>query len=104
MQLGSLSQRDTLTGGRNLTKGATTNVITDGIKQKRSSGYSAWLGKSVVLLIAIRQCHVPMPCCIIGESVAAVRVRIEPGFEMDLQKELILAVEEYVAGLDNWVN
>jgi hypothetical protein len=45
-----------------------------------------------------------MPCCIIGESVAAVRVRIKPGFEMDLRKELILAVEECVAGLDNWVN
>jgi len=80
-----------------------TNVITNGIK-KQSSAYSAWFGKSVVLLIAIRQCQVPMPCCIIGESVAALRVRIKPGFEMDLRKELILAVEEYVAGLDNWVN
>jgi hypothetical protein len=45
-----------------------------------------------------------MPCCIIGESVAAVRVRIKPGFEMDLQKELILAVEESAVGLDNWIN
>ena len=45
-----------------------------------------------------------MPCCIISESVAAVRVRINPGWEMDLRKELILAVEEYAAGLDNWVN
>jgi len=80
-----------------------TSVITDGIK-KQSSAYSAWFGKSVVLLIAIRQCHVPMPCCIISESVAAVRVRINPGWEMDLRKELILAVEEYAAGLDNWVN
>jgi hypothetical protein len=81
----------------------TTNVITDGIK-KQSSAYSAWFGKSVVLLIAIRQCHIPMPCCIIGESVAAVRVRIKPGWEMDLRKELILAVEESAVGLDNWVN
>ena len=78
-------------------------MITDGIKEK-SSAYSAWFGKSVVLVVAIRQCHVPMPCCIIGESVAAVRVRIKPGWEMDLRKELILAVEEYVAGLDNWIN
>jgi hypothetical protein len=87
-----------------INEGATTNVITKGIKQKQSTAYSAWFGKSVVLLIAIRQCHVPMPCRIIGESVAAVRVRINPGFEMDLEKELILAVEEYVAALDNWVN
>ena len=78
-------------------------MITDGIK-KKSSAYSAWFGKSVILLVAIRQCHVPMPCSIVGESVAALRVRIKPGLEMDLRKELILAVEEYVVGLNNWVN
>jgi hypothetical protein len=69
-----------------------------------SSVYSSWFGKSVVLLVAIRQCHLPMPCCIIGESVTAVRVRIKPGWEMDLRKELILAVEEYVTDLENWIN
>ena len=37
--------------------------------------YSGWVGKSVVLLVTIRQCHVPMPCSIIGESLADVRVR-----------------------------
>jgi hypothetical protein len=78
-------------------------VITDGIK-KQSSAYSAWFGKSVVLLIAIGQCHVPMPCCIISESFSDLRVRIEPGLEMDLRKELILAVEEPAVGLDNWIN
>jgi hypothetical protein len=45
-----------------------------------------------------------MPCCIIGESVATVRVRISSGWEMDLRKELILAVEESAVGLDNWIN
>ena len=45
-----------------------------------------------------------MPCYIIGESVAAVRVRFKPGWEMDLRKELILAVEEYAAGPENWVH
>ena len=42
-----------------------------------------------------------MLCRIIGESVAAVGVRIKPGWAMDLRKELILALEEYVVGLDN---
>lgn len=79
------------------------NTITERIK-KQSSAYSVWFGKSVVLLVAIRQCRVPMPCCIIGESVAAVRVRINSGWEMDLRKELILAVEESEVGLDNWIN
>ena len=45
-----------------------------------------------------------MPCSIVGESVSALRVRIEPGLEMNLRKELILAVEEYAVGLNNWVN
>ena len=66
--------------------------------------YSVWIGKSVVLLAVIRQCHVPIPCSIVGESVADVRIRIKPGWEMDLRKELILAVEGDAPGLDNWAN
>jgi hypothetical protein len=56
--------------------------------------YSSWFGKPVVMLVLIRQCHVPMPCQIVGESAADVRVRIHPGWEMDVRKDLILAVEE----------
>jgi hypothetical protein len=59
-----------------------------------SSKYSAWFGRSVVLQVAIRQCRVPLPCSIVGESAADLRVRINPGWEMDLRKELVLAVEE----------
>jgi hypothetical protein len=61
-----------------------------------SPTYSAWFGKPVVLLVVIRECHIPMPCRIVAESVAEVRVRIRPGWEMDIKKELILAVEEVV--------
>jgi len=80
-----------------------TNIITEGTG-KKSPAYSAWLGKSVVLLVAIRQCRVPMPCSIVGESVADVRIRIKPGWEMNLRKELILAVEEHVIAPDNRIN
>jgi hypothetical protein len=45
-----------------------------------------------------------MPCSIVGESVADVRVRIQPGWEMDVRKELILAVEEDAVALDTRVN
>jgi len=61
-----------------------------------SPAYSGWFGKPVVLLVVIRQCHVPMPCRIVGESAADVRVRIHPGWELNVKKELILAVEEVV--------
>ena len=66
--------------------------------------YSAWFGKTVVLLVAIRQCRVPMPCSIVGESRTDVRVRLQPGWEMDVRKELILALEEDAVGLDTTVN
>jgi hypothetical protein len=72
--------------------------------RKFSPAFSAWLGKPVVLLVVIRQCHVPMPCKIIGESVAEVRVRIQPGWELDVRKELILAVEEDAATVYTRVN
>ena len=68
-------------------------MIAEGTKDF-SPVYSAWLGKLVVLLVVIRECHVPMPCRIVGESFADVRVRIQPGLELEIRKELILAVEE----------
>ena len=66
--------------------------------------YSSWFGKPVVMLVVIRQCHVPMPCHIVGESAADVRVRIQPGWEMNVGKDLILAVEEVVIAAENRVN
>jgi hypothetical protein len=66
--------------------------------------YSAWFGKPVVMLVVIRQCHVPMPCLIVGESPADVRVRIQPGWELNVRKDLILAVEEVVITADARVN
>jgi hypothetical protein len=70
-------------------------MIAEGTKDF-SPVFSAWFGKPVVLLVVIRQCHVPMPCRIVGESADDVRVRIQPGWELDVKKELILAVEEVV--------
>ena len=66
--------------------------------------YSSWLGKPVVMLVVIRQCHVPMPCQIVRESAADVRVRIQPGWEMNVGKNLILAVEEDVTAAEDWVH
>ena len=66
--------------------------------------YSAWFGKPVVILVIIRHCHVPMPCRIVGESAADVRVRIQPGWEMDIRKDLILAMEEVVTSAKEQLN
>jgi hypothetical protein len=80
-----------------------TKVTTDGTRDF-SPAYTAWLGKPVVLLVVIRQLRVPIPCSILGESAAAVRLRISPGLEIDLRKELILAVEEDAVIVDSRVN
>jgi hypothetical protein len=57
-----------------------------------SPTYSAWFGIPVLLFV-VRQCRVPIPCHIIAESIAAVRIRLQPGWEIDVRKESILAVE-----------
>ena len=80
-----------------------TKMITEG-KKEFSPTYSAWFGQPVVLLVVVRQCHVPMPCSIIGESAADVRIRIKPGWEIDVRKELILAVEEDAVAVDSQIN
>ncbi|HXN28992.1 MAG TPA: hypothetical protein VN902_17820 [Candidatus Acidoferrales bacterium] len=80
-----------------------TDVIADGTRDF-SSAYTAWLRKPVVLLVVVRQCHIPVPCSIVGESATALRVRFEPGWEMDLRKELILAVEEDPVTLEPRLN
>jgi hypothetical protein len=58
--------------------------------------YSGWFGTPVVLLFVVRQCHIPIPCRIVGESISALRIQLQPGWEVDVRKELILAVEEFV--------
>lgn len=68
-------------------------MMTEGEKAV-SPIYSSWLGRPVVLLIQIRQGRVPIPCSIVGESDADLRVLLRGGWEMDVRKDLILAVEE----------
>ncbi len=68
------------------------------------SVYATWFGKSVVLLVVLRQCHIPLPCSIVRESLSGVRIRIKAGWELDFRKDLILAIEEDIAGQDSRIN
>ena len=63
------------------------------------SAYSNWMGQPVVLQITAGDLKVPLRGTIIGESDAAVRFRVGEGWDVDIYKAMILAVEE-----DNWVS
>jgi hypothetical protein len=78
-------------------------MMTEGTKDF-SAVYSYWFGKPVVLLVAIRQWRIPMPCRIVDESTSDIRVLLSPGWEMNIRKELILALEEDVLDLNTLVN
>ena len=62
-------------------------------------GYATWLGQQVVLQVAAGDMKVPLRGTIIGETYDAVRFRIGDGWDVDIYKAMVMAVEE-----DNWAN
>jgi hypothetical protein len=63
------------------------------------SAYSSWIGQAVVLQVAVSDLKVPLRGTILGESDDAVRFRIGENWDIDIFKNMILAVEE-----DYWVS
>ena len=58
------------------------------------SAYSVWIGQEIVLRLAAAGLQAPVPGIIVGESDYAVRFRIGQGWDVDIPKSMILAVEE----------
>jgi len=63
------------------------------------NGFSRWIGQSVVLKIAAGDMRVPLRGTLLSESSDAVRFRIGEGWDVDIYKAMILAIEE-----ENWVS
>lgn len=63
------------------------------------SAYASWVGQAVVLQVAAGDLRVPLRGVIVGESDGAVRFRIIEGWDIDIYKPMILAVEQ-----DNWAS
>ncbi|HEV8384171.1 MAG TPA: hypothetical protein VGQ11_04805 [Candidatus Acidoferrales bacterium] len=61
--------------------------------------YATWLGQIVVLQVEAGDMRVPLRGTIVGESPDAVRFRIGEGWDVDIYKTMVLAVEE-----DNWAS
>lgn len=57
------------------------------------SSFEQWFGKTVVLQLITGETRVPLSGIIIAQSGGAVRFRIPGGWEIDVYKSLILAVE-----------
>jgi len=57
-------------------------------------GYSLWMGQPVVLQVAAGEMRVPLRGMIVSESNDAVRFRIGDGWDVDIYKNMVLAVEE----------
>jgi len=45
-----------------------------------------------------------MPCRIVGESQTDLRIQLQPDWEVDIKKKLILAVEEFVRTTETCMN
>jgi hypothetical protein len=58
------------------------------------SAYTSWVGQAVVLQVAAGDLRVPLRGVIVGESDGAVRFRIGDGWDIDIYKQMILAVEQ----------
>lgn len=63
------------------------------------SAYASWIGQAVVLQVATADLRVPLRGVIVGESDTAVRFRIGEGWDIDVFKNMILAVEQ-----DEWAS
>lgn len=61
--------------------------------------YATWLGQTVVLQVEAGEMRVPLRGTIVGETPDALRFRIGDGWDVDIYKAMVLAVEQ-----DNWAS
>jgi hypothetical protein len=63
------------------------------------SAYKTWIGHPVVLQVALGDIKVPLRGRLLKDGVDTVRMRIGEGWDVDIYKAMILAVEEDAMGL-----
>lgn len=59
-----------------------------------ASAYATWVGQSVVLQVALGDIKVPLRGKLLKEGGETVRMRIGEGWDVDIYKTMILAVEQ----------
>jgi len=63
------------------------------------SPYTSWVGQAVILQVADDDMRVPLRGVIVGESETMLLLRMGEGWDIDIYKPMILAVEQ-----DNWAS
>jgi hypothetical protein len=58
------------------------------------SAYATWIGQPVVLQLALGDIKVPLRGKLLKDGGETVRMRIGEGWDVDIYKVMILAVEE----------
>lgn len=58
------------------------------------SGYAAWVGQPVVLQVALGDIKVPLRGTLLKDGAQSVRMRIGEGWDVDIFKSMIVAVEK----------
>jgi len=56
--------------------------------------YKAWVGQPVVLQVALGDIKVPLRGKLLRDGEHTIRMRIGEGWDVDIYKTMILAVEE----------
>ncbi len=63
------------------------------------TAYETWMNQPVVMQVVAGELKVPLRGVIVGESPDAVKFRVGEGWDVEIYKNMVLAVEE-----DNWVS
>ena len=58
------------------------------------AAYQPWIGQAVVLQVALGDVKVPLRGRLLKESGDVLRMRIGDGWDVDIYKAMVLAVEE----------
>ena len=62
--------------------------------ERMESAFRAWIGQPVVLQVALGDIKVPLRGRLLKDGSDTVRMRIGEGWDVDIYKTMILAVEE----------
>ena len=58
------------------------------------SAFKTWVGQAVVLQVAVGDIKVPLRGKLLQDGNETVRMRIGEGWDVDMYKEMIMAVEQ----------